>query len=104
MRIKNTTMKRKPKTIDDITAKFIVKTLPNIEVDSYFKAINRMVHLMCDNTATLLVPQWLGHHRHIFIIMNPKQYTALYITVWINYPDPGVYNTVSINATAAHQD
>ena len=103
MRIITTTITCKVNTIDNISAKFAIKTLPKIKVYPDYKAINKMMHIIYADVLTLPNPQVGGHHRHIGIIVNPMIYTTLSTRVCTNPPNPLFYLVVSVNATASHQ-
>ena len=96
-------MARKKKTIDDITAKFSVKTLPTIKGGRNYEVVNKIMQLLYANTATLLKPQVGGHHSHTGIIMKTTLYITLLTTAWSNPPDPGVYPVILPNSTASYQ-
>ena len=97
-------MKRKPKKIDKIAAKFTVKTLPTIKRGTYYEGSNKIMQLLYVNTEILSTPQGGGHHGHIGIIMKTALYTILMTMEWTNPADPGVYSAIPPNATAVYQD
>ena len=51
-----TNMVPKPITINNIVAKFTVKTLPNIKGGTNYKAINKNMQLLYANKETLPTP------------------------------------------------
>ena len=90
-----------PKSIDEIMAKFTIKTLPSIELYPNYKSINEIMQLLYSKMTDLPTPQGGGLHGHISIIMNPMIYTTLVTMAYTNPPEPGVYPTIPINTTIA---
>ena len=101
-RNKTTKMSPNLRTTGKIVAKFPVKTLPNIEGDTNYKAINGLMQLLYARTATLPTPKYGVHHIHIVLVMNMTLYTTLSNLAWVEPNEPRLYHTVPQNATAAH--
>ena len=80
----------KPKTIDEIMAKFTIKRLPLIKGEPDYEGIYEIMQLFYANAVTLPTPQVGGNHGHIISNMNPKLYTTLTTTAGTIPPDPGL--------------
>ena len=70
-------MEHKPNIINEMMAKFTVKTLSLIKGEPNYKGINEMIQLLYTNVATLKTPQWGVNHGQIGSIMKPALYTTL---------------------------
>ena len=88
-------------SVDDVVAKFPMKTMPKIKGVPDYGNINTMIQLLYGNAA--LLPKTLGggQHWHIGIIMNPQSYTILANTPYEIPPDPGIAPTHATGASAA---
>ena len=95
-------MRNKTRILDDIPAKFTVKTLPKIQVDTNYKSIKEMMKLLYANETTPLTSQGGGHRVHTSLIIKPTIHTTLSNTAWAEPRNPRVYPTFPLNATTAH--
>ena len=67
----------KSQSVDDIVAKFPLKTLPRIDGEPTYESINAMMQMLYANAATLSTTKGGGMHGHIGLIMKPELYTTL---------------------------
>ena len=58
-------------SVDDVVAKFPMKTMPKIDGEPDYGNINTMMQLLYDNAASLPSTLGGGQHGHIGIIMTP---------------------------------
>ena len=77
-------------SVDDVVAKFPMKTMPKIDGEPNYRNINTMMQLLYDKAASLLSPLGGGQHGHIGIIMTPKLYTTLANTTYKIPTHPGI--------------
>ena len=76
-------------SVDDIVAKFPIKTIPTIQGEPDYASISNMVQLMYGNAASLPTTLGGGQHGHVGLIMTPILYTTL-SDIPYTYPnDPG---------------
>ena len=55
--------------VDNMTAKFSIKTLPHIDREPLYESINKIMQLLYVNAATLPTKADRGTHGHIGLIM-----------------------------------
>jgi hypothetical protein len=88
-------------SVDYITAKFPVKTLPLIEGEPDYENINNMVQMLYGNAASLQSPLGGGQHGHIGIIMSTVLYATLSNQQYDTPADPGLPPVPPARATGA---
>ena len=64
-------------SVDDVVAKFPMKTMPKIDGEPNYINSNTMMQLLYENATSLPSPLGGGQHGHIGIIMTPQWYTTL---------------------------
>ena len=87
-------------SVDDVTAKFPVKTIPIIQGEPDYTTINNMVQLLYGNAASLPTSLGGGHHGHIGLIMTPELFATLSPTPYQNPADPGITPQHAVGASA----
>ena len=80
-------------SVDDVVAKFPMKTMPKIDGEPDYGNINTMMQLLYDNAASLPSTLGGGQHGHIGIIMTPQLYTTLANTPYKSPTHPGITPT-----------
>ena len=75
-------------SVDDIVAKFPMKTMPKIDREPKYGNINTMMQLLYGNAASLPTTLGGGQHGNIGIIMTPQLYTTLANTPYKSPTDP----------------
>ena len=88
-------------SVDDVVAKFPMKTMPKIDRELDYENINKMMQLLYGKSASLPTTLGGGQHGHIGIIMTPQLYTTLAITPYKSPTDPGITPTHATGASAA---
>ena len=88
-------------SVDDIVAKFPMKTMPKIDGEPDYININTMMQLLYGNAASIPMTLGGGQHGHIGIIVNPQLYTTLANTTYESPPNPGITPT---HATGASEE
>ena len=82
----------KPKTIDEVIAKFVTKKLPKISGETDYTSLNEMIQALYYNVADFPRTLYGRKHGHVGLIMKDTLYAALDKgTTWV-YP----YSTSSI--------
>ena len=87
-------------SVDDVTAKFPVKTVPIIQGEPDYTTVNNMVQLLYGNAASLPTSLGGGHHGHIGLIMTPELFATLSPTPYQNPADPGITPQHAVGASA----
>ena len=82
-------MAGKSQSVDDIVAKFPIKTLPHINGEPTYESINEVIQLLYTSTATIPTTEGGGTHGHIGLIMKPELYSTLSETPYTVPVDPG---------------
>lgn len=90
--------------VDDIVAKFPIKTLPRIVGEPEYSTINDLVQTLYGNAATLETTLGGGNHGHIGLIMKPQLYATLSGTPYAAPNDPGATPTIPHGATATQRE
>ena len=90
-------------TIEEITAKFPIKSISSIVVDPTYETIHQLVNDLYANAAA--IPSLLGggRHGHVGILMSATLYATLSNSPYIIPIDPGpipVYPRVNITLVA----
>ena len=94
----------KPKKIDEVVAKFVIKTLPTISGETEYEYLNEMIQALYANAATVPTTLSGGKHDHVELIINETLYTTLEMrTPWEDPDDPGKIPTIATNVTVAHR-
>ena len=88
-------------SVDNVVAKFPMKTMPKIDGEPDYGNINTMMQLLYDNAASLPTTLGGGQHGHIGIIMTPQLYTTLAKTPCKGPTDPGITPIHATGASAA---
>ena len=88
-------------SVDDVTAIFLMKTMPKIDGEPDYGNINTMMQLLYGNAASLPTTLGGGQHGHIGIIMTPQLYTTLANTPYESPNDPGITPTHATGVSAA---
>jgi hypothetical protein len=91
-------------SVDDIVAKFPVKTLPRILGEPDYANISGMIERLYGNAASLPSPLGGGAHGHIGILMSVPLYATLSATNYIDPTDPGATPHFPARATDAARD
>ena len=86
--------------VDDVVAKFPMKTMPKLDGEPNYGNINTMVQLLYEKAASLPTTLGGGQHGHIGIIMTTQLYNTLANTLYKNPPDTGITPTHAIGASA----
>ena len=79
----------KATSVDDIVAKFSNKTLPKIDGEPDYEAINQLIQMLYGNAATLPTTLGGGQHGHVGILMKDTLYHTLSATPYVTPIDPG---------------
>ena len=87
--------------VDDVVAKFPMKTMPKIDGEPDYGNINTMMQLLYGNTTSLPTTLGGGQHGHISIIMTPQLYTTLANTPYESPTNNGITPTHATGASAA---
>ena len=90
-------MGRSALSVDDIVAKFPVKTIPPIQGEPNYESINEIIQVLYANAASLATTYGGGQHGHIGLIMKPEIYATLSATPYANPVDPGPHPTFAPN-------
>ena len=80
----------KPLPVDDIIAKFRIKTLTKIEGEPTYESISKISHELYTNAATLSSPLGGGKHGHIGMVMKPALYATLSATPYVEPQEPSL--------------
>ena len=88
-------------SVDDVVAKFPMKTMPKIDREPDYGNINTMMQLLYGNAASLPMTLGGGQHGHIGIIMTPQLYATLANTSYKSPTDPGITPTHATGASSA---
>ena len=88
-------------SVDDVVAKFPMKTMPKIDREPDYGNINTMMQLLYRKAASVPTTLGGGQHGHIDIIMTPQLYTTLANTPYKSPPDPGIIPTHATGVSAA---
>ena len=88
-------------SVDEVVAKFLMKTMPKIDGEPDYGNINMMMQLLYGNAASLPTTLGGGQHGHIGIIMTQQLYTTLANTPYKSPPDPGIKPTHVTGASVA---
>ena len=86
---------------NNIVTKFVVKILPSIIGDLYYKSINNIVKIICGKATTLSNALFGGGHFHIGIILNPTLYSTLSQTVYAETNDPVTAPKIPVTVSVA---
>ena len=78
----------KPQSVEDIIAKFRIKTLTRIDGEPTYEAISKASHELYTNAATLASTLGGGQHGHIGMVMKPALYATLSATPYVNPTKP----------------
>ena len=76
-------------TVDEITAKFRIKKLTEIEGEPTYEAISKLSQELYTNAATLASPLGGGQHGHIGMVMKPSLYESLSNIPYVTPKNPG---------------
>ena len=82
---KNTTLSKisKPKFINEVVDKILIKILPTISGDPDYEYLNKMIPALYANVVTLTKTLAGGKHVHVGLIMKDTLLTTLeMITLW----------------------
>ena len=88
-------------SVDDVVAKFPMKTMPKIDGEPDYRNINMMMQLLYGKAASLPTLLGGGKYGHIGIIMTPQLYTTLANTPYESPPDHGITPNHATGASAA---
>ena len=91
--------------VDKIVTKFPVKSIPRIKGEPNYESINKVIHILYRNTATLATPFGVGAHEHVGLIMKPEIYATLSETPYLAPDDPSQFPVFEERnyTTAEHQ-
>ena len=93
----------KPKTINEVVAKFVINTLPTISGDQDYESLNEMILALYDNAFTLPTTMVGGKYFHVELIMKDTLYATLAtVRPWEYLDKPGTIPTITTNHTAFH--
>ena len=67
----------KPKTINEVVAKFFIKNLPTIGIETDYEYLNEMIEALYSNAGTLPTRLSGGKHGHISLFINYTLYKTL---------------------------
>ena len=79
----------KSQSVNNIIAKFPIKTLPHIKGEPTYKSINEMIQLLNAIAATLPTTAGGETHGHMRLMMKPELYSTLSETPYTVPVDPG---------------
>ena len=91
-------------TVENIVAKFPVKTLPQIHGEPDYESIKAIQDILYGNAASLPTTLGGGNHGHIGLIMTPALYLTLSATAYVEPADPGPPPVVATNAAGGTRD
>ena len=93
----------KPKIINEVVAKFFIKTLPKISGDPDYESLKEFIQALYTNAATLPTNVFSEKHGHVGRIMKDTLYTSLATVITWEDPDkPESSATITTNSTVAH--
>ena len=82
-------MGRTTLTVEEILAKFPIKSLPPIQSEPSYDNINELIQLLYANAASVATSYGGSNHGHIGLIMPPTTYATLSDTPYPTPTDPG---------------
>ena len=92
-------------SLDNIIAKFPMKTLPIISGEPDYASINTMVQFLYGNSASLPTTLGGGQHGHIGLIMTHIFYATLAPNTAYTAPiDPGLLPPMAANSAVVTQE
>ena len=88
-------------SVDEVVAKFPMKTMPKIDGEPDYGNINTMMWLLYVNAASLPTTLVGVQHGHIGIIVTPQLCATLANMPYESPPDPGITPTHATGASTA---
>ena len=94
----------KPKIINKVVAKFVIKNLPTIIGDPGYESLNEIIQALYANVATLPTSFSGGKNGHFGLVTKDTLYAIFFlVTPWKGPDDPGARPTIATNATVSHR-
>jgi hypothetical protein len=91
-------------SVDNIVAKFPIKTLPLITGEHDYESINHMVQTLYGDAASLATTLGGGSHAHIGIIMRQALYATLTAIPYLPPLDPGALPIIPHATTTSNRE